>query len=69
MTVLDCVGLSCPIPVVKTKKALKEHPEGLEVLVDNVAAKENVSRFGKTMGYTVSVSDEAEGVWRVGMSK
>ena len=59
---LDCCGLSCPVPVVKTKRALAEYPQGLDVLVDNFAAKENVSRFACAMGYNVQVKD-ADGIW------
>ena len=61
---LDCTGLSCPIPVVKTKKALKENPEGMDVLVDNVAAMENVSRFAEKMGYNAAVV-EMDGAWKI----
>lgn len=64
MVTVDCLGLNCPIPVVNTKKALKTNPEGLDVLVDNVAAKENVSRFGEKMGYTVGVVEQ-DGSWKI----
>lgn len=65
---LDCIGLSCPMPVVNVKKALKENPEGLNVTVDNVAAKENVTRFAKNMGYNVTVN-EADGIWKMEIRK
>jgi len=62
---LDCRGLACPGPVLKTK----EHVERggvtrLGVLVDNTAARENVSRFLGRMGFDVSVS-EGEGVFEI----
>lgn len=56
MTEVDTRGLSCPIPVIETKKALKAHPEGVVVLVDAVAPRENVSRFASAMGYEAKVS-------------
>lgn len=65
---LDCKGLSCPLPVIETKKAIKEHPQGLVVYIDNIAAKENVSRFAKAMGYNVSVS-EIEDFWKLEIVK
>jgi len=44
--VIDTSGLSCPQPVVVTRQALKECGfEELEIIVDNSAAKENVTRF------------------------
>jgi len=43
---LDCRGLACPIPVIKNKEVIDQgEVEKLTVLVDNPAAKENVSRF------------------------
>ena len=53
---IDARGLSCPQPVIKTKQAIeKEHPDALEVLVDNNPAVQNVTRFANHAGYTVSV--------------
>ena len=43
---LDCRGLACPNPVIKTKELIDRGGVGqLTVLVDNPAAQENVSRF------------------------
>lgn len=53
---IDARGRSCPEPVLMTKKALQSNPEALEVLVDNMTARENVTRFAKNSGYTVEVS-------------
>lgn len=68
MRTVDCFGLSCPIPLVNTKKALKDSPEGLDVLVDNVASRENVSRFGQASGYAVTVGEIEDG-WVVQIRK
>ncbi len=69
MNEVDCLGLSCPMPVVMTKKELKKNPEGAIVLVDNVAAKENVTRFAKTMGYSVSIEEAENGSWKLRIEK
>ena len=62
---LDCRGLACPGPVLKTKEVLEHGDVGrLSVLVDNPAAKENVSRFLGRMGYQVGLS-EKEGHFEV----
>lgn len=53
---IDARGRSCPEPVLMTKKALQNNPEALEVLVDNMTAKENVTRFAKNSGYNVEVT-------------
>jgi selenium metabolism protein YedF len=62
--VLDARGLACPEPVVRTKKALEEGGfESLNVIVDNVAARENVLRFASYSGCAVSGVDEKDGVF------
>ena len=46
---VDARGYLCPMPVVMVQKEVKaNHPERLEVLVDDRCAVENVTRFGKT---------------------
>lgn len=39
MNKIDARGLSCPEPVILTKKALAVSHEGLEILVDNETSK------------------------------
>ena len=60
MTTVDARGLSCPEPVIRTKNALASGEKTYKVLVDNVTAKENVSRFAIHQGYQVSVKEEGE---------
>ena len=57
---LDCRGLACPTPVIKTKEVIEQgEVENLTVLVDNAAAQENVSRFLQRSGYEVWVEEQA----------
>ncbi len=60
MTKVDARGRSCPEPVLMTKKALASGENTYEVLVDNRTAVENVTRFAKHQGYTVSVTESEE---------
>ncbi len=61
MRELDCRGLACPKPVLATKDAIEENPqEEIVVLVDNEAAKENVSRFLKSQGWEVEVTQSSD---------
>jgi tRNA 2-thiouridine synthesizing protein A len=56
MIEVDVRGFSCPIPVVRTHKAIKEYPnEELTVLVETAVAKENVSRLAENEGYSVEI--------------
>lgn len=58
-TEMDCRGLACPAPVLQTKNLIeKEHPSVVDILVDNDAARENVSRFLNSRGYEVSVEGQ-----------
>ncbi len=49
MEILDCSGLNCPEPVLRTKAHLEKNiRESFGVLVDNEASRENVLRFAKS---------------------
>lgn len=56
MEPLNCRGLSCPQPVMETKKFLDDHPQVREfsILLDNPAAVQNVERFLGSRGFSVS---------------
>lgn len=56
MESLNCRGLSCPQPVMETKKFLDDHPQvgELSILLDNLAAVQNVERFLGSQGFSVS---------------
>ncbi len=66
---VDARGLSCPEPVILTKRALKNRPQTMEVLVDNRAALENVSRYARALEYTVKVTEEEENTYRLLMTR
>ena len=60
MTRVDARGLSCPEPVIQTKNAMVSKEAAYEVLVDNVVANENVSRFVLHQGYQVKVQEQGD---------
>jgi len=65
MTEVDVRGYSCPIPVVKTKKAMDENPEEtLTVLLETQVSRENVSRLAESRGYAVE-AEEISGEFRL----
>lgn len=57
---VDARGLSCPQPILLTKKALQLFPEGVDILVDSNIAKGNIERFAKNSGYKVEVREDDE---------
>ena len=66
MIQVDVRGFSCPIPVVRTKKALEQNPEELiTVLVETAVSKENVSRLAQSKNYCVQVEEVAGEEYRV----
>ncbi len=68
MKKLDCCGKPCPAPVIATKKALETSTDGVCVLVDDEAARENVKRFAINRGY--SVTEKADGsTWSLILEK
>lgn len=54
---IDCRNLACPEPVIRTKNALDglKVGEKLEILVNSIAPKENISRFLKSQNVEFSV--------------
>ncbi len=60
MTKVDARGLSCPQPVLLTKKAIASGESSYEVVVDNKTACGNVTRFAKSNGFKVSVKEADE---------
>ena len=66
---IDARGLSCPQPVVLVKKAMDRIGKGtIEVLVDTVTSRENISRLARSAGYQVQV-EENEGEFLLRMIK
>jgi len=59
---IDCRGLACPQPVIQTKKAMSES-EQITTIVDNDAAKTNVSRMAGKEGFAVDVEEKEDGIY------
>ena len=57
---IDARGVSCPQPVLMTKKALEGNKEGIDVIVDNMTARGNVERFMKNSGYKVTIKEKED---------
>lgn len=59
---LDARGLACPQPVVLTNRELAGAGR-LTVIVDNAVAVENVTRLAQSKGFSVQVSQKADGLY------
>lgn len=62
MIEVNAMGDACPIPVIKTKKALSAltGPETVKVLVDNEIAVQNVTKMAQSAGGRVTSTKEGE---------
>ncbi len=70
MRTIDCRGLSCPQPVVMLHQALaSDAGSPLDVLVDNEASVENVSRAARKKGFSVEAVPESDGAVRLELRK
>ena len=60
MVKVDARGLSCPQPVIMTRKAIKADEFPIEVLVETVTSRENVRRMAEKQGCKVTVTQEGD---------
>lgn len=61
---IDARGLSCPQPVILTKKAMDEkNGQQIITIVDNPAALENVSKLAAGQGYSFTVEEQDDGTY------
>ncbi|MFO8101048.1 MAG: sulfurtransferase TusA family protein [Dehalococcoidia bacterium] len=62
MVEVDARGFSCPVPVVKTKKAIEANPnQPVTVLVESDVSRENVTRLAESRGYAIDVENTDDG--------
>lgn len=70
MRIIDTRGLSCPQPLILFHQAIAENSsEPLDVLVDNEASLENVTRAATGKGWKITPKDEGDGVFRLELRK
>jgi len=68
---LDARGLNCPLPILKTKKALAEMTSGqvLHVLATDPGSVKDFQAFARQTGNELLAQDEADKVFRFYMRK
>ena len=64
--VLDTKGLNCPLPILKTKKSMKDVPVGgtIEVLATDPAADADFKAFCRSTGHELLESSQDGEVFR-----
>lgn len=69
--VLDAKGLACPMPIVKTKKAINELEAGevLEIHATDKGAKSDLAAWAKSGGHELLKDSEDDGVLKFWIKK
>ncbi|PRO64819.1 sulfurtransferase TusA family protein [Alkalicoccus urumqiensis] len=69
--VLDAKGLACPMPIVKTKKAMNDIDSGevLEVHATDAGAKADLAAWTKSGGHEILEQNEEDGVLKFWIKK
>lgn len=69
--VLDATGMACPMPVVKTKKAIRDINSGeiLEVHATDSGAKSDLTAWAKSGGHELVSQTEEDGVLKFWIKK
>lgn len=68
--VVDARGLSCPMPAMLARQALAGMSGGkVEIIVDNGTSCENVHRLAEREGWKVDVGEDADGNFRLVLTK
>jgi TusA-related sulfurtransferase len=63
--VLDCKGLNCPLPVIKTKKAIEQLSIGqvLQMIATDPGSKSDMVAWSKSTGHELVETREEPGVF------
>ena len=64
---LDCLGLYCPMPIVKTAERIKQLKTGevLEVVADDKGIKPDMLAWSKATGHELLGVEEGGGEYRI----
>lgn len=66
---VDARGLSCPMPVLLVQREVKKNaPATLDVMVENMTAVGNITRFAASQKYTVK-TEEVDGEYKLTLTK
>lgn len=64
---LDCIGMQCPLPVIKTAQAIKEIPMGevLELLASDPGVEPDMNAWTRRTGNELISIEKIDQVFRV----
>ena len=65
---VDCIGETCPVPLVETRKALRKAKEDdiIEVIGNHPSSRKEIPMAVKAMGLELlEATDETDGTWKI----
>ncbi len=68
---VDCINETCPVPLVETRKALRNASPGdiVEVVGTHPSSKKEIPMAARAMGLKVIGVEEEDGVWKIRIKK
>lgn len=68
---LDCMGLYCPVPIIKTFEKIKDMKDGevLEVVADDIGVLKDIPAWCKTTGNEFIASKTEGSIYKVYVRK
>ncbi|MDD3022311.1 MAG: sulfurtransferase TusA family protein [Syntrophomonadaceae bacterium] len=69
MEKVDVRGLSCPMPVIRTKKVIDQGAKQLLVIGSSSVSRENVKKLAINSGYQVNLKKNEESNWEMELTK
>lgn len=69
--IVDAKGLACPMPIVKTKKAMNELESGqiLEIHATDKGSKSDLKAWANSTGHQLLQDKEEDGVYKFWIQK
>ena len=71
METLDFLGEMCPIPILKTKKALTDLKKGesIQIVTDHSCVLQSMKDHFPKPKYTIVATEVINGVWEIAITK
>lgn len=69
MEKVDVRGLSCPLPVIKTKKVMDQGGHDILIAGTSQVSRDNVSKLAISQGYSVEMKVDAKDNWEMELHK
>ena len=68
---INCINETCPVPLVETRKALREASQGdiIEIKGTHSSSKKEIPMAVKSMGHKLLNIDQNDDIWTIKVKK